>query len=297
MSPIQPRFRARPPVGSPARFAAAAALSLAFAVPHPVRAQADAGAALRAREARLAPQFNASPFQRPLLLTSSEAGGKLRGDVDALMDVPYARVKSTLSRAAGWCDVLILQPTVKSCRAEGSGARQQLVVRIGKSFDAPIDEAQPVRFSYRLLAASPDDLRVQLTAAEGPVGTRDYDMVLEAAPLDDGRTAVHFAFGYDYGTFASIAMQAYLATSGRDKVGFSTEAGKPVGGVRGALERNTMRYQLAIEAVLAAPGPDQGAARLQHWMGAISKHPRQLEEDDRSAFAVEKLRDIQRMKN
>ncbi|WP_418317133.1 hypothetical protein [Piscinibacter sakaiensis] len=297
MSPVHFTTRTRLSFAPLALVVAAAALSLALAMPHAAQAQADAGAALRARQASLTPQFSASPFKRPLLLTSSEADGKLRGDVDALMESPYERVKSTLSRAAGWCDVLILQPTVKSCRAEGNGSRQQLVVHIGRSFDAPIEDAQVMRFDYRLVSASPDYLNVRLTAAEGPVGTQDYDMALEAAPLDDGRTAMHFAYSYGYGTLARIAMQAYLATSGRDKIGFSTEGSKPVGGMRGALERNTMRYQLAIEAVLAAPAPDRGQARLQHWMGAISKHPRQLEEEDRSAFAVAKLRDIQRMRN
>lgn len=297
MSPDPVNTPARPSFATPTLVVAVAAWSLAFAMPHTAQAQADPGAALRARQASLTTAFSASPFKRPLLLTSSEADGTLRGDVDALMDAPYERVKSNLSRAAGWCDVLILQPTVKSCQVEGSGSRQQLMVRIGTSFSAPIDDTQVMRFDYRLVAASADYLNVRLTAAEGPVGTRNYDMALEATPLADGRTAMHFAYSYGYGTLARIAMQAYLSTSGRDKVGFSTEGSRPVGGVRGALERNTMRYQLAIEAVLAAPGPDQGEARLQHWMGAIAKHPKQLAEDDRRAFALAKLRDIQRMKH
>ena len=286
-----------PRAPTPPRRLSRVALTLALALPFAVHAQSDPGAALRSRQGTLAPQFAASPFKRPLLLTSSEAGSKLRGDVDALLDQPYERVKTTLSRASGWCDVLILQPTIKGCKAEGNGARQTLLVNIGKSSNEAIEDTQSVRFNYRVVSATPEFLDVRLTAAEGPVGTRDYDIAFEATPLDDGRTAMHFAYSYGYGTMAKIAMHAYLATSGRDKVGFSTEAGQPIGGVRGALERNTMRYQLAIESALAAPGPDQGEARLQHWMGAISKHPKQLQEDDRGAFAVAKLRDIQRMKN
>ena len=69
---------------------------------------------------------------------------------------------------------------------------------------------------------------------------------------------MHLSYSYDYGVAARVAMQGYLATIGRDKVGFSvvgTQAdGQPVyiGGTRGVVERNTMRYYLAIEAYLGA---------------------------------------------
>ena len=52
-------------------------------------------------------------------------------------------------------------------------------------------------------------------------------------------------------------MQGYLATIGRDKVGFSIVGsradGQPVyvHGTRGVIERNTMRYYVAIEAYLS----------------------------------------------
>jgi hypothetical protein len=51
---------------------------------------------------------------------------------------------------------------------------------------------------------------------------------------------------------ARMAMQAYLLTAGRDKIGFSITSKKADGpptyiaGVRGAVERNAMRYYLAI---------------------------------------------------
>ena len=53
-------------------------------------------------------------------------------------------------------------------------------------------------------------------------------------------------------------MQGYLATGGRDKVGFSivgkTASGAPqyLDGMRAVVERNTMRYYLAIDAYLGA---------------------------------------------
>ena len=82
-------------------------------------------------------------------------------------------------------------------------------------------------------------------------------------------------------------MNMYLATSGRDKVGFSvvdrTADGQPVyvGGVRGVVERNTMRYYLALEAYLGtldAPAADRLEKRLRAFHAALERYPRQLHE-------------------
>ena len=91
-----------------------------------------------------------------------------------------------------------------------------------------------------------------------------------------------------FGAQARLAMQAYLSTFGRDKVGFTvvgkTQDGKPiyVGDFRGALERNAMRYYLAIEAFLgsvSAPAPQQFEKRLQTWYASVERYPLQLHED------------------
>ena len=44
-----------------------------------------------------------------------------------------------------------------------------------------------------------------MSADEGPLGTRDYRLVLEAAPLDGGRTFLHLSYAYAYGTIARLA--------------------------------------------------------------------------------------------
>ncbi len=264
---------------------------------------ADSSAAtLRARHASLRTALESSPFKRPIVLSSAEAPGKLRGDVDAVIDQPFARVSQALAQPETWCEVLVLQPNVRLCRVKGSGPVRQLEVHVGKSFDQPIEDAKLLTFEHRVVSSGADLLEVALTAKEGPLGTRDYDIALDVAPLD-GRSFMHFAYSYGYGTLARIAMQAYLATSGRDKVGFSTDGrgpdGEPnhIGGVRGAVERNTMRYQLAIEAVLASlqlPPADQPEARLRHYLAAIAAHPRQLQEDNPVAYRAAKQRDLKR---
>ena len=68
-------------------------------------------------------------------------------------------------------------------------------------------------------------------------------------------------------------------------------------GVRGAVERNTMRYYLAIDAYLdglSAPPADQLEKRLQTWFTATEKYPRQLHEIDRATYLDMKRSQLRR---
>jgi hypothetical protein len=101
------------------------------------------------------------------------------------------------------------------------------------------------------------------------MGTRDYEIRLEAAPLDAKRTFIHLSYGYTLGSMARLAMDAYLMGPGRDKTGFSVVERRPDGspvyvdGVRGVAERSAMRYYLAIDASLQAlrPAPRSASTR------------------------------------
>ena len=112
--------------------------------------------------------------------------------------------------------------------------------------------------------------------------------MLEAVPLEAGDTFIHFSYSFAYGLAGRLALQVYLGTIGRDKVGFGVAGtgsdGKPVyiGGIRGLVERNTMRYYLAIEAFLgavSAPPQERLERRLRDWFAASERYPRQLHED------------------
>ena len=70
-----------------------------------------------------------------------------------------------------------------------------------------------------------------------------------------------------------------------------------IGGLRGLVERNTMRYYLAIDACLdaiAVPPADQLEKRLRDWFDATEKYPRQLHETGRDAYLAMKRREYQR---
>jgi hypothetical protein len=110
-------------------------------------------------------------------------------------------------------------------------------------------------------------------------------------------------YAYGYGTAARIAMKAYLATVGSGKVGFSVvgkdEEGKPqyVGGVLGVVERNTMRYYLAIDAYLdslALPAGEQQDKRLRDWFAATERYARQLHELNENEYLTMKKSEVAR---
>jgi hypothetical protein len=133
-------------------------------------------------------------------------------------------------------------------------------------------------------------MKAELTSADGPLGTSDYRIAVEAAPMDATHTMLHMSYAYGFGLAARVAMNVYLSTAGSDKVGFSVvgkdDDGKPtyVGGVRGLVERNTMRYYLAIDDYVAAPAPAQLEQRLDTWFDATERYPRQLHELDKSDY-------------
>jgi hypothetical protein len=266
-------------------------------------ADTNSAASLRARYAALATQSGASQFQRPLYLDSVESSRALKGDIFALVDYPFASVSSALGSAGNWCDVMILHINTKYCRAATDNARTTLFVSVGKKFDQPLDDAYHVEFIYRAVAAAPDYFAVELTAESGPLATSDYRILLEAAPAEGGKTIVHLTYSYAFGVAGRLGMQAYLATTGRSKVGFTITGkqadGLPeyIGGVRGLVERNTMRYFLAIDAylgALTAPQPEQFEKRLRAWYNSTELYARQLHEVERAAYMEMKRNEYRR---
>lgn len=254
---------------------------------------APSAASLHAKYASLAERLQNNPFRRPISLESSESSGDLQGDIYAVVDYPFPTVSAALHDAGDWCEVLILHINTKYCDARSDKAQTVLTVRIGKKAAQPLDEAYPIEFRYRVVSATPQYLEIQLNADEGPLSTHNYHILLQAIPVIHGRTFLHLSYSYEYGLAGRLAMKTYLATIGRNKVGFTVigkrSGGQPeyVGGMRGVAERNTMRYYLAIEAhlgALATPPPLRRQKRLHSWFIATEQYPRQLREVSRAAY-------------
>jgi hypothetical protein len=236
-------------------------------------AQAQDAGELRARHAALRAQLVDNPFGRPLHVESSAEGGAQRGEIYAVVAQPYATVAQALARPAQWCDILMLQVNVKRCDAPGEETLAAFITR--KARDS-VDSAHRVAFRFEPAAASGSYFRAGLSAPSGPMGTRDYRILVEATPLDARRTFLHMSYAYTLGFMARLAMDAYLAGAGRDKPGFSV-----AGGERGVAERGAMRHYLAIEAYLAsldAPAQRRLETRLRDWYAATARYPQLREQ-------------------
>lgn len=265
------------------RLAAAVVAGLGLTMAAAAEPPASDAAGLQRKYADQRERLERSPFGRPLHLDSRERDGLLRGDVHALVRHAFPRVRDSLGEARAWCGVLTLPFNVQKCETRGDA----ISVYIGRKPDSPIEEATRLNLRFSVLDRRDDLLRVQLAASSGPAGTRDYRIVFEAVPIAAGGTFVHLGYGYGQGALSRLAIRTYLATSGADKVGFSVEGrdaeGNPrlIGGMRGILERNTMRYFLAVDAfldALDAPAASRHRARLQKWFTAVDRYPRQLRE-------------------
>ena len=255
------------------------------------------------RHGQLREKLAENQFQRPLVVESSDESGELKGEIYAQLEQPFVEIAPRLQTMAQWCEVLILHLNVKSCRPSSDNAQDILKINVGRKFEQPLEDAYPFDFVYRVKSDEPDFLQVQLTAAAGPLGTSDYNIEMQLVALDERRSFLHMSYAYSYGLASSASMKGYLATIGHDKVGFSITGndsdGKPVyqGGTLGVIERNTMRYYLALEAYLGASSgsaQEQEEQRLNDWHSAVERYPRQLHEMERSEYLAMKHAEILR---
>ena len=259
-----------------------------------------AAATLSARYIALRKELTQNQFHRPLYMNSSEGPDSVTGEIFAVVNSPFATAAEALDKPAHWCDILILHLNTKYCRPSAASRGTILQVAIGKKYDQPVGDAYRVDFAYQVTAKTASYLQVKLNADQGPLSTSNYRIVLEATPAEEGKTFIRLAYSYNYALLGQLAMRAYLGTAGRSKVGFTMiggeSGGQPtaIGGMRGVVERNTMRYYLAIESFLGALSspPDARLEKsLRDWFTATEAYPRQLHEVEQSEYLAMKRKE------
>ena len=236
------------------------------------------------------------PFGKALRVESSADGGRHQGEIRAVIEQPHSVVAPALARPAHWCEILTLQVNIKRCTSNS----ESLTALITRKPRDPVDSAHRIDFRFQVAATNADSLQVALSAPSGPVGTRDYEIRLEAVPLDARRTGIRMTYAYTLGIMARLAMEAYLSGAGREKVGFSVVErlpdGRPVyvDGVRGVVERSAMRYYLAIEStvdVLALPAAQRLDARTRRWYAEVTRFPQLREQVGADEYVEMKRRE------
>jgi hypothetical protein len=272
--------------------AALAAACVAWSAP----AGAETGAAsLRAIYEKDVPALASSPFGRPVLLNSSETAKGLQGEVYGVLDRSLSDMEGVLDTPTRWCEMLMLHLNNRKCRADD--AKQTLTLGVVPKYDVPVEQAADLSFVVRRESATADYFDATLTSGKGPYGTSNYRISLQAIPLENGKSFVHFSYAYDQSGGTGLATKGYLATFGRGKVGFTVVGKKPSGepelieGVLALIERNAMRYFLAIDAYTAAP--DNVEKRLALWHASTEKYPRQLRDLSEADYLKFKRGDLQ----
>lgn len=243
-----------------------------------------------------------SPFHQPLLLESRQAQGRIEGDVYALVGHRFELLRSSLVRVSQWCEVLMLHLNVQACQA-GSTPGDRLTLYLGRKYFEPLERAERIDFTYRVDANTPDYLAIRMEAAGGPFGTHDFRIHFQGIPIDATHSFLHFTYSYAFGTMARIAMEIYLATLGQGKVGFTVVGkradGNPkyIRGLRGIVERNVMRYYLAIDAYLGAlsrPPAGRFEKSMRDWFAGTERYAHQLHELDEAEYLTMKREEYRR---
>ena len=252
-------------------------------------------AALFDKHAALRSTLANNPFGRPLVIESIETNNRITGDAYAVLDSPFAQASSIFPDPGRMCELITLHLNTKYCRPAVESGVKLLKVNFGKKTAQELGDTYPLDFVMQVPTASKDLLEVVLDAKQGPLGTSNYRIAVEAVPLPGAKTFLHLRYSYGYSVAGRIAMRGYLATAGSRKVGFtriSQDGGTAyIGGMRGAIERNTMRYYLAIDAYLATlqlPAEQRMTARLNHWFDATERYSEQLGEVDKVSYITMK---------
>ena len=245
-------------------------------------------------------KFERNNFGFPLFLESFERDDRVHVDVYGIFDYPFSSVVNVLRVPANWCDIVSLHPNVKACTFKELPGTWRLTFYMGrKVYQHPADTRQ-VLYRYRNVDQRQGYLDIILDADEGPFGTKDHRMRFEALPLDGGRTFVRVSYEYNGSVALRLAEKVYFATLGLGKVGFTVTGtdinGNPVyiGGARGAVERNAVRYYFAIQSVmntLRYPEKSRFSMRISEWYDLTSRYRKQLFDLDKNDYLAFKTKE------
>lgn len=231
-------------------------------------------------------------------LASSEQEDLLSAEINSILHKPFEVVAAALSNANNWCQVLPLHFNIKACTYDARDGAELLTVYSGrKIYEAPEDSYE-MSYQFEVLQHDDQQLSLRLHANDGPMGTSDYLIELHAIPVTEG-TLLQIHSSYHPSWLSSMLTSAYLSTVGSSKTGFShVEQGgetQPVKGIRGIIERNVMRYHLAINAFLNTQSlldETRHEAMLTSWFNQHERYS-QLHEMSKAEYLEIKREELQ----
>jgi hypothetical protein len=228
----------------------------------------------------------------PFDIYSNENDNRLSADVYSVVEQPFYQVTDALTDTASWCEFMPLNLNIKSCVIQHQAGQVELTFYAGRKYYEEPEDAYQLHYIYHVEKSGNGYLKVRLDADEGPFGTSDYRIIIEAIPVER-HTFVRIHSSYMTSLRSRLGTEVYLATLGRDKVGFSaiqhadTTAPAYIKGIRGIIERNVMRYYLALKAFLDTANlskDERFEARLKTWYDLTENYATQLHELERDDY-------------
>ena len=257
----------------------------------PVAARESDRAQLRAAYHLHEPRLRLGTGNAPLTVETNTHNKLQSGDAYAILDYPYGKVTEALRDARNWCDIVPLHMNMKACTTQPSPSGTRLTLYAGLKSYQPPSLARALNYTYRVQTLDAEYFSASLTADKNDAGSPP--MTLEAMPLGSERTLVHVRYTWRTPLWLRVASDSYFATVGARKVGFSTTGTDPhgdpayVSGLNGAVERNALRYYLALDTFLSTDHtPEAGRfdRRLNRWFDLTERYPAQLHEMDKADY-------------
>lgn len=256
-------------------------------------ASADNASDLKDKYAEIKSRLMDNVYGIPMQLDSQTGRNSMRGDVYGIFYHPFKKVSHSLGSLKNWCEIMPQHLNIKACTYEYADSHCQLSFYSGRKYYEKADDTYRLDYAFVVKVLNEQFFKARLDASKGPLGTKDYIFSVEAIPLADGSTFFHLGYEYKYGFVTRIAMATYLATIARNKVGFTIKKkdkdNKPVyiGGVRGVIERNAVRYYFAILSYLntqAVMESERFEARINQWYDLTERYHQQLYELDKNEY-------------
>jgi hypothetical protein len=242
-----------------------------------------------------------SPLALPVYFESSVDKNYAGAEIYGIIYHPFEKVKKELSTHSNWCDIVLLHTNVRACTYSKTVRNSMITLYNVNRHYHHLNDAYLMNFIFGPISDQPSFFDVEMTAESGPFSSRDHKFRLRAIPLDAGRTFIQLVYSYRYNSFQYLAMKSFFALFGAGNVGFTVTASDSqnnpvyVSGVRGAIERNIMRYYLAFLAFfdsLDLPQNQRVEQRFGIWYDFTSKYKKQFPEMDKREYIQMKQADL-----
>lgn len=231
---------------------------------------------------------------RPIHVRSSIQNMKQLSDVYTISDIKHNDLRKHLTEPANWCALIIVHPNIKGCVYKSD----KMILFVGEKVYQHPENTIQFNYQFQVFENNSNSFIIHLIAKHGPLGTRNHKIVFESFPVKEG-SFLHLSVSYEGGYISNSILEIYLATIGRDKVGFTVikrNNGEAiyVKGLRGLLERNVMRCYLALQSffdTMNASSEEMHLQRAAAWYGLSEFYQRQLHEIRKDKYLDTKKRE------